>query len=697
MAQWIRRWSTEPEILGSIPSGLTNIIWGEADDSDDHIVPYPEASEDYCKKRELSEEAGTIKSNVQKAPGTKVDIDGRKVESSSNFDSSEGTSASVLDMDRWPNLSLSNDAKTDQDSLDTSMSNNLTDITKLDSSMAQLDKDTEIFQNPHEDKEQGDFVDYGWASIGSFDDLDRIFSNDDPIFGNVNLGNADELWSSSKDTTNSPAKPFPISVASRQDYAQEDDELFTPGYSKMNDPASYCLQDTQASLDHAEYDGGKTKPILKEQADLAIVGNNTASNSQLTAENDALPNELANKAYRQKKLLKGRKKLEERGELKSYQDFYGNWTSSGIQASQLTNQSAPQIMQSSPPSILSQHKQLQGPEQLQYQQISNPFVPPSAYESLTNPYSMPVLSHIQSGEFKHQPLASGYEVSSVSSGNANPINKPADCPVKPQRMTPQEKIEKLRRRQQIQAMLAIQKQQQQLVHQKCSQENQVPLVEGADLEVDDLSTLASFDPNSPIEQDDSNTISLAVNGYSTKDAILYRLQDIISKLDARIRLCIRDSLFRLSQSAMHRHYASDTSSTNNTNRDEQVALKEETSSHSRMVKMPEVETETNPIDRTVVHLLFHGPMDFSGKHRDTPESPVSTKLSCEPKTAGITKLSMGSLPETPKSKPNFSQQSSKLSSILTHAQPVSQCKSNPCLDASEDASNNGPADEGARE
>jgi hypothetical protein len=118
--------------------------------------------------------------------------------------------------------------------------------------------------------------------------------------------------------------------------------------------------------------------------------------------------------------LKGREKLEEKGELKSYQDFYGNWTSSGIPACQLKNHLAPQIMQSSPPSILSQQKQLQGSEQLQYQhqQISNPFVAPSAYGSITNPYSMPVLSHIQSGDFKHQPLASGYE---VSSGNVNPV------------------------------------------------------------------------------------------------------------------------------------------------------------------------------------------------------------------------------------------------------------------------------------
>ena len=116
--------------------------------------------------------------------------------------------------------------------------------------------------------------------------------------------------------------------------------------------------------------------------------------------------------------MKGREKLEEKSELESYHDFYGNWTSSGIPACQLKNHFAPQIMQSSPPSFLSQLKPLQGSEQLQYQQIPNPFVAPSAYGSITNPYSMPVSSHIQFGDFKHQPLASGYE---VSSGNVNPV------------------------------------------------------------------------------------------------------------------------------------------------------------------------------------------------------------------------------------------------------------------------------------
>lgn len=95
-------------------------------------MPFPDTSEDDCKKKESSGEAGTINSGVQRAAGAKVDIDGRKLESSSNFDTSEGTSASGVDIDRWPSLSLSNAAKTDRDSFGTSMPNSLTDITKLD-------------------------------------------------------------------------------------------------------------------------------------------------------------------------------------------------------------------------------------------------------------------------------------------------------------------------------------------------------------------------------------------------------------------------------------------------------------------------------------------------------------------------------------------------------------------------------------
>ncbi|KAJ4826417.1 hypothetical protein Tsubulata_036687 [Turnera subulata] len=674
---------------------LTNIIWGEADDADDHIVPYPEATEVYCKKNEWSQEADNTKSTEQKTPGTKVDANGKQLESHSNFDPGEGTSTSGVGMNSWPELSLSNTTKADQDSFDTSVPNSLSDIAKLDSTgveTPQLNKDTGIFQNPEEGKVQGDFVDYGWASIGSFDDLDRIFSNEDPIFGNVNLGNTDELWSS-KDATNSSIKPFPLSVGSTTEYTQVDDRLFNPGYGKVNDPISHGIQDSDAVVDQAEYAGDKSKPIVKqEQIDFSIQGQRGV-NPQVPA----VANKLADKVYKPKKLMKGRKKLEEKSDLKVYEEFSGNWSPSGVLRGQYKSQIASPTVQSSPTSILSRDKQPQGPEDVYYQQISNPFVAGSAYGNATNPFSaMPVLSHIHSGEFKHQALLSGYD---ASPNNADPASNLA-ISGKPHTMTPQEKIEKLRRRQQIQAMLAIKKQQQQFVHQiscsdqsitqKSSHDDLIQNVEASDLEVEDLSSIP-FNPSSPIEQDDSNTIPLAVADNSM-DTILYRLQDVISKLDVRIRLCIRDSLFRLAQSAIQRH-----SSTNNNGRDEQVVLKGEIGGHNRNAKMPEVETETNPIDRTVAHLLFHRPLELSGKPPDTPESPASIKLPHERKREVAVKLPAGCMPETPHNRQNFYQQGTKRSCPLADPEPGIQSVNNVPLDSSENASNNEPADEGRRE
>lgn len=40
---------------------------------------------------------------------------------------------------------------------------------------SELGKGPDIFHSTDESKEQGDFDEYGWANIGSFDDLDRMF------------------------------------------------------------------------------------------------------------------------------------------------------------------------------------------------------------------------------------------------------------------------------------------------------------------------------------------------------------------------------------------------------------------------------------------------------------------------------------------------------------------------------------------
>ncbi|KAK9912890.1 hypothetical protein M0R45_036724 [Rubus argutus] len=680
---------------------LANIIWGEACESDDHIVPYPEASDDYRDKMDHNQESDTIKPTEQKTPGAKIELHGREPESSSNFETGEGISTSGFGTDSWPDLSLSSFEKTEQHCMDEAN---------------QLDKGAELFQNSNEAKEQ--FVDYGWANIGSFDDLDQIFSNDDTIFSHVSLGNVDELWSS-RDATNSPIKAFPATSDSpssgsgvlrnasehseiKTEYVLQDEQAISLGYGKTDYAASHGLQNPPATLHHVEYAGGKSKPMEKDQTG-SDMGKSTVTNSYQAAVNYSTPNEIPDKVSRQRKFLRCRRKLEDKSEGKSLQDFYGNWSSTRHPSGKFENQLPGVMVQSSPSPVLGQKRQLQGPESFPYQHVSNQFVSQTMYGTLTNAcQATPVLSHIQPGQFKHQNLLSG---SDVSLGSANPVNKSADTS-KPVTMTTQEKIEKLRRRQQLQALLAIKKQQQQFSHQvsctnqsstqKCPQENQIQHPDRADLEVEDLSTLPSLDPNSPIEQDDSNTVSAAVECYSAEDTILYRLQDIIAKLDLKTRLCIRDSLLRLAQSAVQRHYTSDTSSSNkNCKEEHEVITKEEIDSCNRYTSMPDVETETNPIDRTVAHLLFHRPLDLSGKHSGPPESPVSTKLLCERKTAGLANLPNEVLPDSLKNKPKYPQQD--LGSYSPDADPQSADQNFPCMDKSETVLNNGPADGGTME
>ncbi|KAF3448779.1 hypothetical protein FNV43_RR09492 [Rhamnella rubrinervis] len=693
---------------------LANIIWGEGAESDDHIVPYPEASENCCNKKELNHEASTIKHTEQKTPGAKIDLH-RKLNSGSNL-GKDGVSAKGFGMESWPDLSISNIAKSEQDSLCTEVSNSLSEITKYDTPRGtnQLDEEAELYQNTREGKEQNDFVDYGWSSIGSFDDLDRIFSNDDTIFGNVSLGNSDGLWASAKDAARSPVEPTHTTLESpslglgtlratsqhldiKTECEEQDDQSGTLRYGKIDNSSLHAI------LDHAEDVGGRNKPIGKDQTDLDKVGKTTLTSTHSAAENVATRklNEISDKAIGPKKQLKCRRKLREKSEGKALQDLYGSWSSSRNPSRQFENQLAQAMVQSSPSSV--EQRQLQGPESFQFQNISNQFAAPSVYGNMMNSCpAVPVLSHVRPEEFKHQSLLSSYE---VSPSNVLDANKSAEAPGIPLTMTPQEKIEKLRRRQQLQAMLAIQKQQQQFgrqisysnhsTTQNCPQENQIQQFEDADLEVEDLVTLPSIEPNSPIEQDDSNTISAAVEDNSMEETILFRLQDIISKLDIKVRLCIRDSLFRLAQSTMQRHYASDTSSTNKSSKDRHEGVaKDEINSGKRYFRMPDAETETNPIDRTVAHLLFHRPLEISGKHLKTPESPICSKFPFERRSTAIVNMPLGCLPETSKNKHSFPHQQSKDCSVLLEPQPMDQYKNSPCIETSENASNNGLEDDG---
>lgn len=215
--------------------------------------------------------------------------------------------------------------------------------------------------------------------------------------------------------------------------------------------------------------------------------------------------------------MHGRLKLEQEGKFAQLQELCGSLSP------HLNKFGMPSVTnQPCPASDLSQQSQLQGPECLQHKHFPGPFFASSIYGDTGNYcFPMPVWPQFHSGQAIHQHIISSYK---DSPGNSNHFNKSQDASSKSLMMTPQEKIEKLRRRQQLRAMLAIQKQQQQFSYQTAK--------EGGSLE-DNLSCIPSLDPSSPLEQGDSNTACLAVENSSVEDTAVYLLQDVISKVRPR--------------------------------------------------------------------------------------------------------------------------------------------------------------------
>ncbi|XP_048134555.1 protein LNK2-like isoform X3 [Rhodamnia argentea] len=704
---------------------LTNIIWGEAGENGEHIVPYPAGKEDDQPKQVQNEDIATLRPSEQKALLSKLDLRGMKLECFNRNNKNGGIFVSSLDS--WPYLSPSEAAKDEQGSVGAGVPDNVTEINEYNSSKggenaifcdtkhtahveltrdisntyrqtsispaetAQHDADTDIFENT-QGKEHTDFADYGWENISSFDDLDRIFSNDDPIFGEVNLDNADEIWSSSKDATSSPVKSFSVSadcpglisgaltssseiLQVKTEYEHQDEQSFNLGYDKMNEPASISFQQRNVIVE----------PVVKDQKNMAMVGKTHAENSHLFVDSTFTLNERADKVYRQKTPYKSQKKSREKAEGKLSQDIYGSRYSHVDLGGQYSHQLSPF------PSSIYQLSGTRGNEPTHYQQISDPYAQSAAFRNYAE--SFPAIispTSFQSGEVMCQTVFPGYE---VSAAYVDSTGKRLDSPGKPPTMTPQEKIEKLRRRQQMQAMLAIKKQLQQFGDQVSSPSDAQMLTlespnqhsKGAHLEVDDLSSLPSTDISSSIEQDSSTFVSAAVDGRSIEDVVLNRLQDVIAKLDDRTRICIRDSLYRLAKSAVKRQHTGNVIGTVVHPQEHEVLAKEEAEALNREVKPADVETDTNPIDRVVANLLFHGPLGLSAKLPATPESSISPKLPNKHKAQEVANVQNEGLSKISKTELQTSLQGSGSTDQMTDTHQIDQFKNSPCMDMSENA------------
>ncbi|ONK63533.1 uncharacterized protein A4U43_C07F16210 [Asparagus officinalis] len=506
-------------------------VWPNYNETKDHIVPHPmETEEDalfpgveYEKFKRDEGLTSLVQCTEQSAEAKHSHISYRS-DGSSGFQTNEELSSSQAEIDSWldfPNLCI--ELKDDyshgnnHNPVMESM-NDLTDGTSLNSVRGEpAQLHHESGLIGHEDnKENDDFLECDWATFGDFDDIEKLFRKDDSIFGHDMIGDADGLLSPSKDVIDSAAQ-----------------SILMPDLPLCKNQTSDEGCSSFQSDDHTDK---QRSPLCKEKVD----GQKLIPGSQNKAEE------------------KGKNRLS-RNIKESYNQNQNN-ASISIQSSVTTPLKA---FQSKP---MSQEMQFGDAKRMGDQGYPTNCLPGVQFSS----------NVIEKNQ--KRPVPSTYDVRSGDTKHPKISNRLQDGT--PGIMTAQEKMEKLRQLQKMQAQLAIEKQQLQYNHQPSD----------ADVSAPQCSTLTYESPS--------------------EEVIYCQLRDVVEKLDIRTRLCIRDSLFRLARSAMERQSASDRSSTNKSNREEdEVSADEELRNYDRRATLADPETDTNPIDRIVANLLFQRPTE----------------------------------------------------------------------------------------
>jgi hypothetical protein len=153
--------------------------------------------------------------------------------------------------------------------------------------------------------------------------------------------------------------------------------------------------------------------------------------------------------------------------------------------------------------------------------------------------TIPLVSNIQAEDHQRKLPVTSYQKSADSPKHSSSLEMSQDIPSRALRMTPKEKIEKLRRKQQMQALMAIQ-QQQQRFGQEGSCSDTIVLQPGSPRNknadslrisiVKDENTTKGFLPEMiPTSHDEVHKSSAISDDPFTEEKIYYQLQDAIGK------------------------------------------------------------------------------------------------------------------------------------------------------------------------
>ncbi|KAK1258264.1 hypothetical protein QJS04_geneDACA022503 [Acorus gramineus] len=423
------------------------------------------------------------------------------------------------------------------------------------------ENDLNFLENKRED-EENDLLEYGWPDIGNFDDIDRLFRYSDSTFGQGCLNNAGDSWLlSSCQSMEASGSVHDPGLRSYLEY--DKDQAPNPpvnvdrgGTIKSSDLSS--LNDKNTEMECQGTDMGLQARFLGKEQKVPSDGNG----------NDQTLEYVGNTSH-----------------------GYGSMQQ--LAEPEVITASASHVYSSQ---LVSQQDQFGGPDSFSYQQ------PPYNQLDYGNHPHHVAVNH-SSDEKSENNIPNSYGPSQASN-HFQPIKRSSDLISKsPMRMT-EGKAENLWRKQQIHVPFSTEHheyngQHSQLLDQAPVQKKLHIISKEVGIGLEDVNfDLPALEMESSIVQENSCMVSISSDVTSLESTSFRQLQDVVDQMDVRTKLCIRDSLYRLARSAEQRH---NLENSNPEDARRNLAI-EELSKSSGYV---DVETDTNPIDRSIAYLLFY--------------------------------------------------------------------------------------------
>ncbi|KAF8406002.1 hypothetical protein HHK36_008082 [Tetracentron sinense] len=666
---------------------LEDIMWDKFGESDDHIVPHPgdEKLDGDCHKKPRREVISAVTQNASKivAPRkqeisfpTLEDKEDTMLEKGLWSDTPDGVFSASCDSESIKEVTrlASNDTRISGHCFKSSNMDAIGDEFCADDSIlsdrcaavgnnlcqfplgiSQADSDLEFFGNDQEDKGSSGFLYCDWPDIGNFEDVDWMFRSCDSTFGLENASSGNELsWFSSsshaidgfEDALKSGFKSSCSESSALKSTLEhhEGDIKYMPnhvtplvnGSSENNVPNTYKSTsrtldtDESAAIYHSscanwlDANAENKGEFMSKELAHEINGAVEVKMSPVTQTNNGSSGMINFHRKQSKHKNQSEGKREDRyAEHLSASSFHNRGA-----MRQFTNVKLPSSLPSSqqgfPSPGIRQQKQNAGTDSLSYLNTSIPYVP-TKYNHTSD--QIPLTSTLSSirPENKGHPSLS-LKDSSFASNHAQSMERSPDPSSKDPAMKMDVKVEKVNWRQEIQGAFTIDPRRNNFQADQVPVRKQVHKIQNevrGNSEVEGVSI-----ENRAAEVDSSNVqesscMSSVLDEISLEATSFRHLQYVMEQLDIRTKLCIRDSLYRLARSAEQRRNFGNSNGNCENARDITGVLTTEES--DKCTEFMDVETDTNPIDRSIAHLLFRRPSDPSLR-------PVNDALSLESQT-----------------------------------------------------------------